>query len=174
VRTDGDLVNAVLDGEREAFADLAARYERAVRATTLAILGDHHAAQDAAQEAFVSAFEKLGRLRDPSAFGGWMISIARNRALTARRQRSRTSATELPTDVPSQADPSSLDGMSGALLDAVMRLPMHERVAVMLRYFDGHSVREVAEIVGRPVGTVTVRLSRARSRLKGWLKEFES
>ena len=90
MNSDSELVNAVLDGEREAYAVLVARYERAVRATALAVLRDHHAAQDVAQEAFVSAYEKLGRLRKPATFGGWVIAIARNTALTAGRRRSRT------------------------------------------------------------------------------------
>jgi len=59
------------------------------------------------------------------------------------------------------------------LLAAVMRLPERERQVVTLRYFDGHSVQAVAEITGRPLGTVTRQLSRAYARLWERLKDLE-
>jgi RNA polymerase sigma-70 factor (ECF subfamily) len=59
------------------------------------------------------------------------------------------------------------------LLDAIARLPDHERLVISLRYFDARSIAEVAELTGRPVGTVTKQLSRAIARLTLILKEFE-
>jgi RNA polymerase sigma-70 factor (ECF subfamily) len=74
-----------------------------------------------------------------------------------------------------QADVVSNDGRidepNRKLLDAVMRLPKHERVVIMLRYFDDHSTKTISEITGRPIGTVTTQLSRAHARLHKWLKE---
>ena len=58
VQSDAELVNCVLDGEKEAFAALVVRYERLARAVALDVLGDHHTAQDAVQDAFVTAFRK--------------------------------------------------------------------------------------------------------------------
>jgi RNA polymerase sigma-70 factor (ECF subfamily) len=59
-----------------------------------------------------------------------------------------------------------LDDERQRLLDAVRRLPAHERVAVSLRYFEGRGVNEIAQITGRPVGTVTKQLTRAIDRLR--------
>ncbi len=64
-----------------------------------------------------------------------------------------------------------IDEPNRKLLDAVMRLPKHERVVIMLRYLDGHSVKTISEMTGRPIGTVTMQLSRAHVRLHEWLKE---
>ena len=64
-----------------------------------------------------------------------------------------------------------LDEHKHRLLAAVLRLPKGEKQVVMLRYFAGHSVKDVAEIVGRGIGTVTKQLSRARVRLRMILKE---
>ncbi|KPJ57820.1 MAG: hypothetical protein AMS16_00675 [Planctomycetes bacterium DG_58] len=58
-----------------------------------------------------------------------------------------------------------------ALLDRVMRLPEHERTVTMLHHFDGHSVQAVADMTGRPLGTVTKQLSRAYERLRRTIKE---
>jgi len=68
VRTDAELVNVVLDGEKQAFAILVKRYERPVRAVALNVLGDYHSAADVSQDAFVKAYEQLAGLRKPEAF----------------------------------------------------------------------------------------------------------
>ena len=173
MQSDAQLVKAALNGQQQAYSTLVKRYERAARATAAAVLRDHHAAQDAAQEAFVAAFEKLPSLRKGSVFGPWVLKIARRQAVRMARQR-RTFE-----HLDSQADPSAahgdgrLDEVSERLLSAVMRLPKHERVVVMLKYFDGHEVKTIADITSRPVGTVTKRLSRARRRLRKWLEESQ-
>ena len=77
---DADLVRAVLAGERTAFPELIARYQRAACAVAWPVLHDRHAAEDAAQEAFLTAYLQLPRLRDPAAFGGWLLRIARQKA----------------------------------------------------------------------------------------------
>ena len=164
MRSDAELVSETLDGNRQVFAELVRRYERPVRAVTRGILGDHHAAQDAAQETFVAAYCKLRQLRKPAAFGPWVIKIARTRSLQMARRARRVY--ELPPDQAAPEGNGELDEMSQWLLTAVTTLPAHERAVVLLRHFDGRTVREVADITGRSVGTVTKQLSRAYGRLR--------
>ena len=64
VRTDAELVNAVLNGEKELFAELVKRYERPVRAVALDVLGDYHSATDVSQYAFVSSYESVLQLAE--------------------------------------------------------------------------------------------------------------
>ncbi len=162
--SDGKLVESTCAGNRDAYGELVKRYERAVYAVALEVLNDFHAAQDVAQDAFLVAYEKLGTLRKPAAFGAWLLRIARRLALRSARRHSTLPPHGLPPET--SANPNhQLDDPSRALLDAVMRLPLHERQVIMLHYFESRSVRAVAEIVGRPVGTVTKQLSRARNRL---------
>lgn len=173
LRTDADLAAATLSGDREAFAELVRRYEAAVRAQTLSVLRNHHSAQDAAQDAFVLAYERLADLRDGSAFGGWLLRIARTRALDVARRRQVGPLPE-GDGLPSPAGRNGqLDETSHRLLEAIDRLPDHERLVVMLAYFDGRKVKDIADMTGRPISTVTVQLSRARARLREMLKEFE-
>ena len=80
----------------------------------------------------------------------------------------------MPGDLSATKTCGPLDQVSETLLAAIARLPEREKIVVMLKYFDGHSVTEIAEMIGRPIGTITVQLSRARKRLRSWLKEFES
>jgi RNA polymerase sigma-70 factor (ECF subfamily) len=172
--TDEQLVERVRGGDDEAYAQLVRRYERLVRAAVQNLVRDLHAAEDAAQETFLAAFESLESLRQAARFGPWVLSIARNQAASAARKRVR--AEVCVPDVPSIASgkPSTngrLSDRSERLLELVERLPEHERIVVGLRYFDGHSVEAVARISGRPVGTVTKQLSRAHARLEQWLKQ---
>jgi RNA polymerase sigma-70 factor, ECF subfamily len=173
VRSDAELVDAVLSGRQGAFATLVERHQRMVCAVAASVLGDHHAAEDAAQEAFVAAYKNLAGLRNPSAFGGWMARIVRRQAL----RMVGTPQPEMSLDQVGQAAAESRDGqldeVSTRLLTEIMNLPEHERGVLMLRYFDGHRVEAIARMTGRPVGTVTKQLSRARECLREGLKEFE-
>jgi DNA-directed RNA polymerase specialized sigma24 family protein len=144
VLSDGELVDAVRRGDRDAFAVLVARYECAVRAVATSVLRDTHAAQDVAQEAFFAAYEKLGRLRDASSFGRWLLKIARHRAISAKRR------------------------------DRQLLPPDALRIVVMLYYFNQYNVHEVAAMLSRPVGTVTVQLCRARKQLQRQLETQKS
>ncbi len=161
-----------LKGDRPAYGKLFQRHERSVLAVALAILGDYHRAQDVAQDAFVTAYCRLAELRIRSSFGPWVRQIARHEAIQVIRRTRRNEGVPLPE---LQADPppddGTIDEANRQLLEAVMRLPKHERVVIMLRYFEGHSVKTIGEMTGRPVGTVTMQLSRARTRLQRWLKE---
>jgi RNA polymerase sigma-70 factor (ECF subfamily) len=169
LQSDGELIDAVVGGDRKAFAILVKRYERSVRAVTISVLRDRHLAQDAAQEAFVKAFEKLGSLRRAGAFGPWLLKISRRCALDIVQERRGES---LPESDTLEATPARLlDEERERLLAAVVRLRRSEKQVVMLRYFGGYNVKEVADIAGRSVGTVTKQLSRAHRQLRVLLGE---
>ncbi len=172
MQTDAELVEAVLGGDRPSFALLVQRHERAVMAAALGILQDHHAAQDVAQEALVSAYQQLGSLRGGARFGRWVLSIVRHRARRVARQRAKLPHVSVPMDS-LVGDNGRSDELLEELFRAVSRLPERQRRIVLLRYFDGLSVREVAEATGRPVGTVTKYLSRAHRRLHQLLKDTQ-
>jgi RNA polymerase sigma-70 factor (ECF subfamily) len=155
----------------DAFEALVRRYERSVRAAATDVVGDRHLAGDVAQEAFLKAYQGLGALRRPDAFGPWLMQITRRCALdVAKRRRHQASLAQKALD---SAEPMNgqLTDDKRKLLEAVMRLPVGEKQVVMLRYFGSHTVKEVALISGRSVGTVTKQLSRAHRRLRHALKE---
>lgn len=172
MQSDAELVRVALKGDRQAYGELFQRHERSVLAVALAVLGDYHRAQDVAQDAFVTAYCRLADLRIRSSFGPWIRQIARHEAIQAIRRARRNPNAHLPeSQTNSPSDDGTIDEANRHLLEAVMRLPKHERVVTMLRYFEGHSVKAIGEMTGRPVGTVTMQLSRARTRLQRWLKE---
>ena len=173
MQTDAEVVRAVLKGQRQAFAVLVKRYERSVRAVAMNVLRDHESVQDTAQEAFIKAYENLAGLRRPEAFGPWLMKITHRCALSRASRQARETALE-PTDAAAVRDTDGrLDEEKQNLLAAVLKLPESERQVVMLRYFSGQSIKEVAEALGRSVGTVTKQLSRAHKRLRKILKRSE-
>ena len=172
MKSDSKLVKAVLNGDRHAYGCLFKRHERSVQAVALGVLGDYHTAQDAVQEAFVTAYKKLPGLRKGASFGPWVRKIARREAVSTARRIQKSKDIE---QIVAQADVVSNDGRidepNRKLLNAVIRLPKHEQVVIMLRYFDNHSTKTISEMTGRPIGTVTMQLSRAHARLHKLLKE---
>ena len=173
VKTDAELVNAVLDGEKQMFAELVRRYERPVRAVALGILGDFHLTNDISQDAFIKAYEKLESLRKPQAFGLWLMKIAHRCALESAKQKSKRANLEINNAAMIENPNGQLDEENQWLLAAVVKLPKAEKQVVMLHYFSQNSVRDVSKIVGRSVGTVTKQLSRARIRLRKILERQE-
>jgi len=173
VQTDTELVKAALDGQKEAFAELVRRYERPVRAIAINILGDCHGIADTVQDTFLAGYKNLAMLRNSALFGPWLMKIAGRCALDRVNQRPETTSLEVNLAAAIEFPDSRLDEDNEALLAAVVELPEAERQVVMLRYFAGHSVSEVAEAVGRSIGTVTKQLSRAHKQLRKILKESE-
>lgn len=170
MRTDAELVRAVLDGEKQAFAVLVKRYEKSVRAVAMDVLGDHHLAADVSQEAFVKAFEHLGGLRRPRAFGSWLMKITRRCALRLAQKRPNEVLLEKGIAGKIEDCDGRLSEDKQRLLSAIVKLPKAEKQVVMLRYFSGNTVNDVAGILDRGVGTVTKQLSRARLRLRTMLE----
>jgi len=173
LQSDAELVKAVLDGDNQAFGRLAERYERPVRAVALDVLGDYHLASDVSQDAFVTAYENLSGLRKPVAFGPWLMKITRRCAIDCVRRKNGRSFLEPVVSSSSHDRDGRLDEEKQWLLSAVIKLSKCERQVIMLRYFSCHSVKEVAEIVGRSVGTVTKQLSRAHKHLRNILERPE-
>lgn len=174
MQTDRDLVEAVRHGNHAAFAELVRRYERVAAATAWVVLRDYHLTQDAIQNAFVEAFRRLSQLRSAEHFGAWVVRIARREAMRLATQARRTRALgkDVEADSAITTDPPADEW--GQLLCAIGELPDHERIVVGMRYLEGHSVAEIADVTGRPPGTVSKQLSRAVKRLKFTLTRSES
>lgn len=160
--SDAALVASTLAGGATAYDRLVRRYERSTRAICFGVLRDWHAAEDAAQDAFVSAYNNLRSLRNPAGFGTWLLTIARHRA--TRLLRSRRAYGDL-SSCPEPAARSS-EPTADTILELMARLPEHERVVATLRYIDGHDVGTIANICQRPTETVRKQLYRAHERLK--------
>ena len=172
MHSDAELVTNCLKGEKEAFACLVRRYERGVRAIAIGILADGWTAEDAVQESFLKAYSKLGSLKKRDSFGSWLFKIARRCSLDLL-SKNDGQVNIGDEEIADRSSNEKLDEPSQVMLAGIARLNKSEQQVVMLRYFAGNSVRQVAEISGRSVGTVTKQLSRAHGRLREILKGVE-
>lgn len=167
---DTELVARARLGDLEAFGQLVERYERSLLAIALAKVRNFHEAEDVVQATLLLAFRRLGTLRDDGLFAPWLMQIARRQVVETVRARS------IPASIPANGpeDHGGDDAVKQSkiehehLLTLIARLPEHEGMLIGLRYFDGHSMAEIAAISARPMGTVTKQLSRAIARLRSW------
>lgn len=169
-----DVTRAV-DGDREAFGRLVDQHRNVVCAITLAVLGDPGASEDAAQEAFFTAWRELPRLRDPRQFPAWLQQIARNQArMVARASRRRGDRVVVdPVTVAGSAssEPSAELGLATAEETEVVRsalatLSAESREVLVLYYREDRSTSEVARQLLLSDAAVRKRLSRARQDLR--------
>ena len=172
-QSDAQLVQEILTGHKEAFALLVRRYERSVRARALSIVKKPHAADDIAQEAFVRAWQQLPTLRNPKVFGPWLMKITRRCAIDSLKKQQSLKYSDSLDSLAAHEKNGQLDEKNQHLLETIQKLPKPERQVVMLRYFGPHTVRELASVLNRSVGTVTKQLSRAHRHLKKRLQESE-
>lgn len=169
----GDLEDSVLavwacEGDEEAFAVLVRRHSSRLLALAQHLLGNRADAEDAVQEAFLSAWRQLPEFRHGASFGTWMYRIVTNRCLNNLRSPPHP----LPLDTvpePAAADAASspprvaeADAATAALMLALLELRPELRACWVLRELHGLHYDEIAHVVGSSEQTVRGRLARAR------------
>ncbi len=147
-----------------AFQDMAFGY-------AFSLLGEEQSAQDAAQEAFITAYLQMHALREPEAFAGWFKRILWSQCSHQRRAPANRAEALDDARHASQAELDPTDAVEERetrqrVRQAISGLPEHERLPTILYYIDGYSQSEVASFLEVPEATVRKRLQRARNRLK--------
>lgn len=172
------LVRYTLAGDETAFATLVERYRKQVHALAWRTIGDFHIAQDITQETFLKAHQKLGVLKDPRRFSGWLNAIATRLCLAwFREKRLNVQLSENISSTTRGNDPYSgylvgeqANEASQELREIVKKwlakLPENERTVITLHYFDGMLCEDIAAFLGVTTNTIKSRLNRARNRLK--------
>lgn len=174
-----ELIESCRAGRVDAFGILVARYQDRLYPTALRLTGHPDDALDVLQDAFLRAFEKLGKFKGESSFYTWVYRITVNLALSQRRKRRVVGrqAGELgdPADDATRSDPSRpLDDFERDqfVQMALNALAPEHRAVVVMKEFDGLKYEEIAVTLNIPVGTVRSRLHRARLELRDRLKNL--
>ena len=158
-------IRAVAAGDQDAFAHLYADYVRMVHAILLGRI-PRRDVDDLVQEVFLTAYTRIRELRTPAAFGGWIATIARNRATDYMRQAHE--AAELPDEL---AGGDAIETETFAVLEIVRALPEAYRDTLLMRLVEGMSGAEIAERSGLTPASVRVNLHRGMKLLREQMEQ---
>jgi RNA polymerase sigma factor (sigma-70 family) len=181
------LIEDARHGDLDAFNRLILAYQDRVYNQAYRVLGEAQAADDATQEAFISAYKNLRSFRGGS-FRAWLLRIVTNACYDELRRRKRRPTTSLePVDDAGEdiesphwiADPGELPEdnvlrgeLGEAIQDCLDKLPIDFKVVVVLVDVQGMDYLEAAGIIGKPLGTIKSRLARGRDRMRECLQGF--
>ena len=172
--SDGELVRRARRGDDNAFGLLVERYQRPAYAVALSVTGRHEDAEDAAQEAFLVALDRLEECRSPERFGGWLMTIVRNRSKNLVRREALRETDEVPpgarSRIPTPDRVAEMTELRAQLRGALMDLPEMQRQIVLLHDLEGWKHREIADRLELPCGTVRSHLHFARKALRSALR----
>ena len=180
VDVDADWVSRVQGGQVDAFEELVRRHERRVYRTLIGITGNREDAEDGTQNAFLKAFQNIGKFQGAARFSTWLMRIAINEGLECLRRRRNLESLEeedreseegfRPRQVQDWRDnPEQLYSeteLRELVEDEVMKLPAKYRLVVMLRDIEQLSTEEAALALGLGLAALKTRLLRARLMLR--------
>lgn len=183
------MIELSQQGDLTAFNRLVLAYQGPVYNVALRVLGDPAGAEDAAQEAFISAYRAIRKFRGGS-FKAWLMRIVTNACYDELRRQKRRPQTPLeelnPLDDPQEVDSagileSEIEGpeeaadraeLAEAIRGCLERLPLEFRMVAILVDVQGYNYKEAAQAIKKPLGTVKSRLARARERLQECLSAY--
>jgi RNA polymerase sigma-70 factor, ECF subfamily len=173
---DGYLVQRAQEGYVDAYAELVDRHGQLAYRVALRLLGNHQDAEDVAQEALVTAWQQLPRFKAQSSFSTWLYQIVTRKTLNRITRTRVTESLDLLGDVPRAGEEPGQQTERNltidAVTDAVAALPPPQRVAIVLRHFEGLSNAEIARITGGTIPAVRSHLFRGRRTLSQTLEQW--
>lgn len=175
--SDEKLISLIASGDQHALETLYDRYGRRAFALSARILRDESWAQDAVQEAFVSLWKMAGSYRrERGSVSSWILAIVHHRAIDAYRKvkSSAPAGGQIEIEAPAEnnvADRAIENLEQRKVREAVDRLPLEQREAILMAYFDGYSHREIASRRRLPLGTVKGRIRLAMDKLRDLLDD---
>ena len=179
---DAELIARAAGGDASAFQALVERHRSMVYRVAYQFAGNHHDAEDIAQEVFIKIYRSLDRFRQDAQLTSWMYRIAMNACIDhSRRHRSATAAPfgeeaeqkmlNTPEDRPGPEDRAYAGELGQVLEQEIGRLPNGQRIVFVMRHHQGMKLCEIAEALGLAEGTVKRQLHAAVHRLRQALSQ---
>lgn len=161
---DAVIIDSVCDGESESFGLLVRKYEDFVYTLVRGIVNSDEAAEDVTQEVFLRAYRAIRRFEKKSSFKTWLYRIAYNTSMSYLARKKQKQETEISESIP------AADGVDYSLRLSILKLVNYLKpelkAVVIFHYYDDMKYEEIAEVLNCPVGTVKIRLYRAKHELK--------
>ena len=179
-----ELILRAQRGDRSAFSELVCLHSRGVSRVVFRMCGDLQLAEDAAQEAFLQAWQHLPSYRPGMSLRNWLYRIAVNAAIDMLRRNKQIlpgSLEDMPLQdrAPGPETVATREELVAFIQKAVLSLPEASRAVLVLREYEGMSYQEISDALDIPLGTVMSRLNYARKLIKkmlepGFLGEMEA
>jgi RNA polymerase sigma-70 factor (ECF subfamily) len=167
---DAEVIERVLAGDRQQFAQLVERYQRALYRHAVGMVLDHDVAADMVQDSFIRAYTQLASCRDPSRFRAWIFQTLRNRCLDYLKEARRRNvpledADPLPDPADDPAAAVERARLRSDLEQALAALQPAQREAFVMHYVEGVPYEAMAELLDASVSALKMRVLRAREAL---------
>ena len=173
---ESQLIARCKHGDTDAYGELMRWHRDSVYRVAYAIIGDHDQAEDVVQEAFMRAYEAMGRFDRKQRFAPWIERIAANYAISLKRQGGgRPQVSESGVVQYAEGNPSesiAAQQLHSTIRQAITTLPRQQRLAISLFYLKDMDLLQTAEVLGCAVGTVKRYLHRARQKLEKMLTDY--
>lgn len=173
--SDNDLMSAVRGGDLQAFEQLILKYQASAWNTAYQFLGDTNEAQDLAQEAFLRIFVAANRYRPTASFQTYLYNVVTRLCIDYVRKKRPTYSKKpsaVKDDKPPAVEQAAKKEMEKAIRRAIDLLPPKQRMAVVLRYFEGIRTRQIALAMGMSPKAIERALYRARKKLEPILENW--
>ncbi|MCD6358959.1 MAG: sigma-70 family RNA polymerase sigma factor [Dehalococcoidia bacterium] len=176
--TEVDIVRRAKDGDEKSFSLLVKRHTTRTYRIAFSLLKNRSDAEDAVQDAFITAYRSIKKLKNEAAFGAWLARIVTTRSYDILRKRQRNKLASSDEDsssrmerIPTKYNSPEAVELSFNLRWAVDHLPETHRLIILLHYTEGATTDEIANIVRRPPGTVRRMLSESYRLMRPYLEE---
>ena len=172
---DKEIISSILQGDKNAYAELVTRYQNYVFTLTLRLIKSREDAEEVAQDVFVKAYRSLKDFRGESKFSTWLYTIVNTTSITFLRKKKlsiqslddeRTFEVADSKDSGLRADQVEKKSRIAMVTNAISLLNPDDAEVITLFYKAEQSLEEISKILGMETNTVKVRLHRARTRLK--------
>ena len=178
LENDVQLIYRILSGDDSAFSTLVEKHQKGVHALVWRKIGDFHHAEEITQDTFIQVYKKLGTLKDPKCFSGWLYVIANRLALNWLKRRKSTMPSLEDTPMveieessyqhymSERRETEAAEHRSEVVKNLLKRLPESERTVLTLHYLGEMTAKEISKYLGVSVSAIKGRLRRGRERLK--------
>ena len=178
LENDVQLIYRVLSGDDSAFSTLVEKHQKGVHALIWRKIGDFHHAEEITQDTFIQVYKKLGTLKDPKCFSGWLYVIANRLCLNwlQRRKPPMPSLEDTPMVeveessyqhyMSERRETEAAEHRSEVVKKLLEKLPESERTVMTLHYLGEMTAKEISKYLGVSVSAIKGRLHRGRERLK--------
>lgn len=166
-----ELLEVVQKGDKEAYGAIVKRYMHSAYYIALGFVHNQQDALDVSQDAFIKAFRKIKMFDTSKPFFPWFYRLLRNLCIDQLKRKHRMRAIPLE-DVHVLTEEKEDRELKETLWKAIEKLSFEQREIVILRYFRQFSYAEIAELIGKPIGTVMSSLFYAKKKLKGIVGKY--